>query len=141
MSRSVTAQSSLSQSLAVFVRAVLLSLLAFGAFAPAANAQFKHVRAQVVAPQLASTSTICDTSAFPPFNRKGPWSFALCDDADERVMTCYISATKLAQDKLPPAMLRRALLRMMEEYEQGEGLPAAMAGALNLDCAPEVTSF
>ena len=123
------------------MRALLLSLLALGALSPTANAQFKHVRAQVVAPQLASTSTICDTSAFPPFNRKGPWSFALCDDADERVMTCYISATKLAQDKLPPAMLRRALLRMMEEYEQGEGLPAAMAGALNLDCAPEVTSF
>lgn len=141
MSRSVTARAPFSQPLAVFVRAVLLSLLAFGAFASSANAQFKHVRAQVVAPQLASTSTICDTSAFPPFNRKGPWSFALCDDADERVMTCYISATKLAQDKLPPAMLRRALLRMMEEYEQGEGLPAAMAGALNLDCAPEVTSF
>jgi len=106
----------------------------------AASAQFQHVRAQVAAPELARSSTICDTSAFPPFNRHGPWTFSLCDEVDAIVMTCAISASALAKDKLPAAMLRRALLRMMEEYETSLDGRLATQGALTMDCAPHDTA-
>ena len=109
----------------------VLSLLALP---ESSAAQFQQVGVQALPPVVASATTVCDTSAFPPFNRHGPWSFALCDDVESVVVTCEISASSLVKDILPPQSLRRALLRLIEEFDGGEMVLETEHRALTLDC-------
>ena len=99
-----------------------------------ANAQFQQVRATVSLPERFIQTKVCDTSAFPPFNRHGPWRFDLCNVAAEVIGRCHISASMRAKEVLPSPMLRRALLRLIEEFEAGAGLEEAVHSALALRC-------
>lgn len=99
-----------------------------------ANAQFQKVRATVSLPERFTQTKVCDTSAFPPFNRHGPWHFDLCNGAAEVIGSCHISASMRAKEVLPSPMLRRALLRMIEEFEAGAGVEEAVHSALELRC-------
>lgn len=98
------------------------------------HAQFQKLGAGSVTPIVASAATVCDTSAFPPFNRHGPWTFSLCDHGEAVVATCEISASSLVKDILPPQTLRRALLRLIEEFDGGEMGLETEHRALTLDC-------
>lgn len=99
-----------------------------------ADAQFQQVRATVSLPERFIQTKVCDTSAFPPFNRHGPWHFDLCNVAAEVIGSCHISASMRAKEVMPPTMLRRALLRMIEEFEAGAGVEEAVHSALVLKC-------
>ena len=94
-----------------------------------ANAQFQKVRATVSLPERLTQTKVCDTSAFPPFNR-----LDLCNVAAEVIGSCHISASMRAKEVLPAPMLRRALLRMIEEFEAGAGVEEAVHSALELRC-------
>jgi len=103
-------------------------------FPACATAQFQQQAVQAALPSGVLQAKVCDTSAFPPFNRHGPWSFDLCDGHASTVVSCEITASVRAKRALPAPMLRRALLRLIEEYEAGAGVEDAVHSALSLAC-------
>lgn len=104
--------------------------------AGAAHAQFEHVvQAHESAQVKALATQVCDTSAFPPFNRYGPWSFVLCDGASTVVATCRITASPRAVQNLPSTMMRRTLLRLIENHMlTGDVALANGQGPLTVTC-------
>lgn len=100
-----------------------------------ADAQFQQVGGQTKLPERFTRTKVCDTSAFPPFNRYGPRRFDLCDGATGVVGSCHITASTRARKALPSPMLRRALLRLIEEFEAGTGVQEAVHSALAVKCA------
>ena len=99
-----------------------------------AQAQFQQVRATANLSERIIQTKVCDTSAFPPFNRHGPWRFDLCNRTADVVERCHILASVRAKQVLPSPMLRRALLRLIEEFEAGTGIEQAVHSALTLNC-------
>ncbi|RPH10415.1 MAG: hypothetical protein CBC49_010585 [Alphaproteobacteria bacterium TMED89] len=97
-------------------------------------AQFEHMRLESGEQALGLAAQVCDTSAFPPFNRDGPWRFVLCDGASVIVATCNITASAHTVANLPASMMRRALLRLIENHDPISGAGEGGTGALVLTC-------
>ena len=146
-------------ALALVPALYLSSLLGKGA----AEAQFREVvftRSDAADPAMlhpsagSSTSSclgvqgvVCDVSARPPFNAKGPWFFSLCSGQQESQpaghqiqvvrQTCFFTTTATAHSNLSSPMRRRALLRALEAVALTEGgLPRAV-GLFSLQCRRE----
>lgn len=112
--------------------------LAVVLFPACAAAQFQQQATQAALPAGFNQAKVCDTSAFPPHNRHGPWSFDLCNGQASAVVSCEITASVRAKRALPAPMLRCALLRLIEEYETGAGVEEAVHSALALTCVSTV---
>jgi len=145
-------------ALALVPALYLSSLLGNGA----AEAQFREVvftqsdatDPAVLLPSAGSSTSVagaqgivCDVSALPPFNAKGPWFFSLCSGQQEGQpvghqiqvvrQTCFFTTTATAHSNLSSPMLRRALLRALEAVALTEGgLPRAV-GLFSLQCRRE----
>ena len=103
-------------------------------FSTQAQAQFATVEHATAANVHVTPTQVCDTSAFPPFNRFGPWSFALCDGASAIVSLCYITASRRAVQGLPASMMRRTLLRLIENHDVQNEVQQERQGVLVLFC-------
>lgn len=103
-------------------------------FSAKAGAQFATVEHATAANVHVTPTQVCDTSAFPPFNRFGLWSFALCDSGSAIVSVCYITASRRAVQGLPASMMRRTLLRLIENHDARNEVEQGRQGALMLFC-------
>ena len=111
----------------------LVSVAAFACFGLVMSAQAQFASSSVLGgggasaqllSQYAGSVTLCDNSALPPADPRGPWTFRYCASSGSVAFECRISAKSYLTVAIDPQALRARVLRFAMTLASGGALSA-----------------